>query len=407
MGSSHLCPARNASSAKMEGEEKREESTIMGYFNEICKRDKERMAAIETNPECEDDDGEEEETEQPILGFEDVCREFGPWVWSDEIQDYQSSLGDLKGPHCRFHTAVPPQVEQISKKLLKLRWDPRDQEPFEGFGPWCLPLGEEPPPPIVPPKPVKKTRKKERPKSKSRAEAEMVPGPKAEGEKAEKDKVPAIVALTSHKTFSCPVDPIELKKRLSDLLIQRSAKGDQQAMELKKINMKPLYFKRFTLATNASTWLPRQPPIQMDKTVHRSQSSQIVKQQSASESNEPNQEHSGEYEPVKLPPVAKVNRIHDHNIANRFPRVAAPHHVRKRGSSQPTRPSESSKAISDHVSQEQQRNKLKNVSMNELVSRNSQSALGGIEKHRWGRKLGELSKNTKTEIFKQFSNFNI
>ena len=32
----------------------------------------------------------------------------------------------------------------------------------------------------------------------------------------------------------------------------------------------------------------------------------------------------------------------------------------------------------DHVSQEQQRNKLKNVSMNELVSRNSQSALGGI-----------------------------
>ena len=54
--------------------------------------------------------------------------------------------------------------------------------------------------------------------------------------------------------------------------------------------MKPLYFKRFTLATNASTWLPRQPPIQMDKTVHRSQSSQIVKQQSASESNEPNQD---------------------------------------------------------------------------------------------------------------------
>ena len=26
---------------------------------------------------------------------------------------------------------------------------------------------------------------------------------------------------------------------------------------------------------------------------------------------------------------------------------------------------------------------------------------------RWGRKLGELSKNTKTEIFKQFSNFDI
>ena len=62
------------------------------------------------------------------------------------FKDYQSSLSDIKGPHCRFHTAVPPHVEQISKKLLKLRWDPRDQEPFEGFGPWCLPLGQEPPP---------------------------------------------------------------------------------------------------------------------------------------------------------------------------------------------------------------------------------------------------------------------
>ena len=52
--------------------------------------------------------------------------------------------------------------------------------------------------------------------------------------------MPAIVALTSHKTFSCPVDPIELKKRLSDLLIQRSAKGDQQAMEL-KVEMSQIY----------------------------------------------------------------------------------------------------------------------------------------------------------------------
>ena len=42
-----------------------------------------------------------------------------------------------------------------------------------------------------------------------------------------------IVALSSHKTHSTPVDPIELKKRLVDLLIQRTTKGDQQALKLK------------------------------------------------------------------------------------------------------------------------------------------------------------------------------
>ena len=41
-----------------------------------------------------------------------------------------------------------------------------------------------------------------------------------------------IVALSSHKTHSTPVDPIELKKRLVDLLIQRTTKGDQQALKL-------------------------------------------------------------------------------------------------------------------------------------------------------------------------------
>ena len=45
-------------------------------------------------------------------------------------------------------------------------------------------------------------------------------------------RLPTIMCILS-QTYSTPVDPIELKKRLADLLIQRSAKGDQQAMELK------------------------------------------------------------------------------------------------------------------------------------------------------------------------------
>ena len=48
-----------------------------------------------------------------------------------------------------------------------------------------------------------------------------------------KVEVPNLAALSSHKTHSTPVDPIELKKRLVDLLIQRTTKGDQQALKLK------------------------------------------------------------------------------------------------------------------------------------------------------------------------------
>ena len=65
-------------------------------------------------------------------------------------------------------------------------------------------------------KTVKKSRKKERPKEDSNH-------PKPDSKNAEKDrrdrlevnKIPIITELSSHKTFSTPVDPVELKKRLS------------------------------------------------------------------------------------------------------------------------------------------------------------------------------------------------
>ena len=53
-------------------------------------------------------------------------------------------------------------------------------------------------------------------------------------------EVTDIAALSSHKTHSNPVDPIELKKRLVDLLIQRTTKGDQQALKLKVSDQKKI-----------------------------------------------------------------------------------------------------------------------------------------------------------------------
>ena len=68
----------------MDDKGKREESTIMEYYNDICKRDLIKMAEIEENP---DYDSAGSQDTSPVendtcIGFEDVCREFGPWVRS-------------------------------------------------------------------------------------------------------------------------------------------------------------------------------------------------------------------------------------------------------------------------------------------------------------------------------------
>jgi len=396
----------------MEGDDKmkQEESAIMGYYNEICKRDLERMAEIECNPDYDDEELLDSTTPVEIdacIGFEDVCREFGPWVWSDEFEDYEASINDLKGPQCRLTSTVPRHVEEISKNLLKLKWDGCEQECFEGFGPWCKPIGYTSPEPVTPVKTTRKVRPKMRVKEKARDENEN----RATFDKHPKkeqpvEKIPEIASLTSHKTYSTPVDPIELKKRLTDLLIQRSAKGDQQAMQLKKINMKPLYFKKFICNTNGSTWLPRQKTIRLEKTVHRSKSEPVEKKPIDIRNLE-SEKASFDCEPVKLPPVAKVmTNKGDLNIVQRWPRVAIPHHVRKRNHSLHGR-KQTKEAVSDSGKREIPKSKLfqQNVSMDELVREPEFS--DEVTNKRWGRKLGELSKNTKTEIFKQFSNFDI
>ena len=61
-------------------------------------------------------------------------------------------------------------------------------------------------------------------------------------DKDDKKGITDIVALSSHKTHSTPVDPVELKKRLVDLLVQRQARGEQQALKL-KVKFRFLAFK--------------------------------------------------------------------------------------------------------------------------------------------------------------------
>ena len=66
-------------------------------------------------------------------------------------------------------------------------------------------------------------------------------------DKDDKKGITDIVALSSHKTHSTPVDPVELKKRLVDLLVQRQARGEQQALKL-KVKFRFLAFKPIILS---------------------------------------------------------------------------------------------------------------------------------------------------------------
>ena len=85
-----------------------------------------------------------------------------------------------------------------------------------------------------------------------------------------------------------------------------------------------------------------------------------------------------------------------------YSRTAISHHVNRKKTNLKQQKKESieESAIKREIE------KFKHVSMNELVREHEHSADDHKRQH-WGRKLGELSKNTKTEIFKQFSNFDI
>lgn len=126
---------------------------------------------------------------------------------------------------------VPKSTASVSKELIKLHIEVDDIVSFNGFGPWMKPAGFEPP-----------REPTEKPKKKKRKESITLPIAKDKKEPVEtkteindvkKSNITDIVALSSHKTHSTPVDPVELKKRLVDLLVQRQARGEQQALKLK------------------------------------------------------------------------------------------------------------------------------------------------------------------------------
>ena len=139
------------------------------------------------------------------------------------------------------------------KELIKLHIDVDEIVSFDGFGPWMRPVGFEPPMPVEKPKKRKRKeannpvlKEKKEPDNKGTS-ADSGPRsgfgqpslslPIAEPwiREEKKPNITDIVALSSHKTHSTPVDPVELKKRLVDLLVQRQSRGEQQALKLKVI----------------------------------------------------------------------------------------------------------------------------------------------------------------------------
>jgi len=88
--------------------------------------------------------------------------------------------------------------------------------------------------------------------------------------------------------------------------------------------MKPFYFQRFIYNTNASSWLPRKtnPTYQLDKTAHRSHSTQIVHQGDKLLVMSDNPEKINfDCEPIKLPPVPNVpSRIPKPTMSQRWPK---------------------------------------------------------------------------------------
>jgi hypothetical protein len=178
---------------------------------------------------------------------ETSCNDFGPWVWANGIQ-YFSDKSFFSRDEVKLNP-VPKSTENISKELIKLKWHLEDIEVFSGFGPWTKPSGFEPP--IIQDK-QKQTKKKKKKEITSKINTEL---PKTKDEPDEPEisskkkeqggsDIIDIAALSSHKTHSTPVDPTELRKRLVDLLIQRTKRGDLRALKLKKVMVKPIQVSR-------------------------------------------------------------------------------------------------------------------------------------------------------------------
>lgn len=362
---------------------------------------------------------------------DESCTDFGPWVWANGIQ-YFSDKSFFSRDEVKLNP-VPKSTENVSKELVKLKWHIEDIEVFTGFGPWTKPTGFEPPNVHEKQKQNKKKKKKE---ITSKINTDL-PKTKNESDEIEsaKKKEPDIIdiaALSSHKTHSTPVDPTELKKRLVDLLIQRTKKGDLRALKLKKVMVKPIQVSRLnTHYDNPSNWYNNvkkaitakeeevtntgdtgnDNPPQMHQYPHPSQcfAEQARKGVALHSNFAASSTNFAQYSPfghpleniesdkgVRLPPVTqmvthngKVSFVHKwpssssitvRNVKNRI----------------------SKKQEQGIVPREHESINIKNSSMIDLINSDNLKMDGYNERSKAGRgrKLGDLSQNTRSECVK-------
>merc|ERR1719209_2538384 len=370
-----------------------DESAIMTYYNEIC------------NKSGGFDGTNDSET---------ICNDFGPWVWANGIQ-YFHDVNDRD--EIRINP-VPKSIENVSKELIKLKgWDFQDIECFNGFGPWVKPAGFDPPVTDELPKQFKKKKKKEPiTKRYSKSITDVNKSTNEETDQQKEADVTDIVALSSHKTHSTPVDPIELKKRLVDLLIQRTTKGDQQALKLKKVIVKPIQVKKFhighegkRLSVNASRRNivgDMNPQCATDGEGYN----HVPHRHSLNISHQEQHMFENIDKGVKLPPVTQMiphnGKI---NLVHKWSTSSSPHIRDIKNKNQikvERRNSEPSQKRTDDNSF----TKVKHNSVLNIIRSENGSKLETGSNTLTRRKLGDLGKNTKTECVKSsgaYKNFRL
>merc|ERR1712168_666859 len=381
---------KGATDSRMRGDE----SAIMTYYNEICNKNE---SFEETNDE------------------QTLCNDFGPWVWANGIQYFHDYN---KRDEIRMNP-VPKSISNVSKELIKLKADSHDLESFNGFGPWMRPVGfQEPIMKDLQNHSKKKKKKEPITKRESKSVTDVNKSTKQETDQQNEADVTDIVALSSHKTHSTPVDPIELKKRLVDLLIQRTTKGGQQALKLKKVVVKPIQVNRSGpgYGATASCYSMRNlnENIQYvtgsggegydnflsgpgDSTHRRGGLNH-------SHLNMHSQQHPLENidsdKGVKLPPVTQMVTYNGKvSIVHKWPTSSTPH-IRDIKNKNQIRVDRIRK--NDHQKRDDKTYvKVKNSSvLNIIRSEHSKPDTGHDKLARRGRKLGDLSQNTKTECVK-------
>lgn len=395
-----------------------DKSSIVNFYMDLCHREEDLLEMMDQN------DSSKKELDINSFGKQGenyrLLREL-PLHSTHEMDnpyDY-SKITDVKELKERMEAAVPKIVVEISKRLSKLKWMPQEEECYTEFGPWKRPSNFDPPVVLIPkkrrPKPnptnagsANRTRNYSESKPKNRTASAKIP------HSNEKQKV--IPDITQHKQFSAPVDPIELKKRLADLLMQRSSKGEQHTMPLNRIIMKPLNMKKLICNNERLQLTPgriNSPRIQVSKQSPRqSQASKEIhsKYSMREDSN------------VSLPPKTKMagDANGNLNIVHQWPAATVCHRLRKLhpikeqeakagSSSKSAKPHPPQRSKSHEISRPRQSERKIPASTLESIVFNIQEARSFTmdKKGLLSRRLGDVSRNTKLELSKQSSRFDI